>query len=159
MIALPPSPTPEHNIDTDEIPAMQKPENRLDQNNDQRSGDETPSSPQSPIPTTDGVQGDDERQEVQEQEQELKASPISSDTIANPISVTSHSNSSVMTSTIECPTTPQSDLLIQKILTPLSSLPRLPSPRFSPPFNTVFSTLLPRPYLLPTLIYCQALMG
>jgi hypothetical protein len=83
---------------------MQIPENRLDQKDDQRSGDGTPSSRQSPIPTVDGVQVDDERQEVQEQEP--KASSISSDTIANPVSV-----SSDMTSTIECPTTPQGALL------------------------------------------------
>lgn len=88
---------------------MQGPENRLDQNNDQGSGDETPSSRQSPIPTTDGVQVDDERQEVQEQEP--KVLPISSDTIASPISVKNHSNSSVTTSTIECPATPRGALL------------------------------------------------
>jgi hypothetical protein len=106
LIALPPSPIPEDNIDTDEIPAMQTAGNGLDQNNDQRSGDETPTSRQSPIPTIDdGVQLDDEQREVHEQEQETKASPISSDTIANPISEKSHSNSPVMPSTVECPTT------------------------------------------------------
>ena len=87
---------------------MQNLENGLDQNNDQRPGDETPSSRQFPIRTIDGVQVD-EWQEVQEQEP--KASPTSSDTIANPILEKSHSNSSVMTSTIECPTTPQGTLL------------------------------------------------
>jgi hypothetical protein len=156
LIALPPSPTPEHNIDTDEIPVMQEPENKLDQNNDQMSGDETPSSRQSPIPTVDGVRVDDEPQEVQEQEP--KASPISSDTIANPISVNSHFNSSVMTSIIECPTTPQGALLdpentntaILTAKTPISALLSsiqhgfLYSP--SSPLSPADSYLLPGPH-------------
>jgi hypothetical protein len=94
---------------------MQEPENRQDQNHDQRSGDATPSSRQSPLPPIDVAKVDDERQEVQEQES--KASPISSETMATTFSVNghseleTHSNSAVTTATNECLTTPQGALL------------------------------------------------
>lgn len=149
-------PIPERHIDTDEIPAVETAECGLDKNNDQRSGDETPTARQSPIPTSEGVQVDDERQEVQEQES--KASPISSDTIASPISEESHSNSPVIPSPVECPTTPQGALLgpentntaILSAKTPISALLSsiqhgfLYSP--SSPLSPADSYLLPGPH-------------
>ena len=166
LIALPPSPTPEHNTDADVISTTKEPENRLDQNDDQRFGDEALSSTQSPLLAVDEVKVDDERQEVQEQP---KASPISSETIANPISVNgdsepeTHSNSaetnsnSVASVTNECPTTPQDTVLNPEntntaiftaktpISTLLSSIQRgfLYSP--SSPLSPADSYLLPGP--------------
>ena len=135
---------------------MQTAENELDQNNDQRSGDETPISRQSPIPTSEGILVDDGQQEVQDQEP--KVSPISSDTIANPISEESHSNSPVMPSPVESPTTPQGALLgpentntaILTAKTPISALLSsiqhgfLYSP--SSPLSPADSYLLPGPH-------------
>ena len=118
LIALPPSPTPKDNTDTEEILVMEEPEKGPDQNDDQRSGDETPSSRRSPTPTIDSVKLDNEQQQVQEQK--AKPSPIPSETIADPTSVNgdadhnepeSHSNSSTMNPTDEAPNTPQGVLL------------------------------------------------
>ena len=150
LIALPPSPTPEDTTDTDEIPTTQKPENELD---------ETPPSRQSPMSAID-----DEQQELQG---ERKASPISSETMANPTSaddgasygeLDSHPNSSDVTSMDETPTTPQgvlvnpadTDAAILAAKTPisalLSSIQRgfLYSP--SSPLSPADSYLLPGPH-------------
>ena len=136
---------------------MEEPEKGPDQNDDQRSGDETPSSRRSPTPTIDSVKLDNEQQEVQEQK--AKPSPIP-ETTADPTSVNgdadrnepeSHSNSSTMSSTDETPNTPQGVLpnptnTKTPISALLSSIQRgfLYSP--SSPLSPADTYLLPGPH-------------